>query len=45
MSLKALQLIMISDVSHDITQLLLFTIVDSGKKCTIYQLLIFFALQ
>ena len=30
--LKTLQLIMIS---HDITQLLLLMIIDSGKKCTI----------
>ena len=35
MCLKALQLIMISDDNHDITRLLLLTIIDSGKKCTI----------
>ena len=35
MCLKALQLIMISDNNHDITRLLLLTIIDSGKKCTI----------
>ena len=32
---KALQLIMISDNNYDITQLLLLTIIDSGKKCII----------
>ena len=35
MCLKALQLIMISDDNHDNTRLLLFTIIDNGKKCTI----------
>ena len=35
MCLKALQLIMISDDNHNITRLLLLTIIDSGKKCTI----------
>ena len=34
-SLKALQLIMISADNHDITRLLLLTIIDSSKKCTI----------
>ena len=32
---KALQLIMISADNHDITLLLLFAIIDNGKKCTI----------
>ena len=32
MCLKALQLIMISDDNHNITRLLLLTIVDSGKN-------------
>ena len=35
MCLKAQQLITISNDNHDITQLLLLTIIDSGKKCTI----------
>ena len=32
---KALQLIMISADNHDITRLLLLTIIDSGKKCMV----------
>ena len=35
MCLKALQLIMISADNHDITRLLLLTIIVSGKKCSI----------
>ena len=35
MCLKVLQLIMISADNHDITRLLLLTIIDSDKKCTI----------
>ena len=35
MCTKVLQLIMLSADNHNITQLLLLTIIDSGKKCTI----------
>ena len=35
MCLKALQLIMISADNHNITRLLLLTIIVSGKKCSI----------